>query len=397
MPQSAPLRIDTIAYLGGITALTAISIDIILPATAVIARDFGVREQLGALLIGSYFIAYALGQLFWGLFSDAFGRRTALILSLVGFIPASIACIFAPSFGFLVAMRMLQGLMGGTPVIARAMVRDITSGREAARMMAVLTAILTIATLIAPVIGSGLLVLFDWRAIFAALSLLGIGLQAYTLFKLEETAGQRRPERFRLSFLKSAGSKLLRMREFLLPMAVGSLTFGGYAAVLSVGAVVVETTYGVSPAAFGSIFAIAALFNFCGAMLARQLLKSMDLKQVALVAVVLIALAGISQLTIAFSTPSLIVFWAGVCLYVMAFGVILPTTIAAAMEPADEFPGFAASMMGAIQMSVGAGGALLATALFDGSHRAVSLTMGLFAIAATIAFFLGRLRPRSAP
>ncbi len=68
MTKSTLDRPDGILFLGGITALTAISIDIVLPATAVIARDFGVDEALGALLVGAYFLAFAVGQLFWGCF-----------------------------------------------------------------------------------------------------------------------------------------------------------------------------------------------------------------------------------------------------------------------------------------------------------------------------------------
>ena len=121
-------RTDTLIFMGGITALTAVSVDIILPTTGVVARYFDVDARYGAMLVGIYFIAYAIGQLFWGLFSDAFGRRFALILSLTGFTIASLACALAPTFQFLIAARFLQGLMGGAPIIARAMVRDVAEG-----------------------------------------------------------------------------------------------------------------------------------------------------------------------------------------------------------------------------------------------------------------------------
>ncbi len=375
-------RGDALIFFGGITALTAISIDIILPATGVIARAFGVKESLGALLVGSYFLAYAAGMMFWGLFSDAYGRRLALILSLIGFTASSLLCALAPSFEILILGRVLQGLTGGAPVIARAMVRDVTSGNEAARILTVLTAILTVATLIAPVLGSGLLVLFEWRAIFWALTLLGLIFLTYTVLVIKETGGERRPERFSWSFVSSSSRKLFSLPAYVVPTMFGSFAFAGYAAILSVGAVLTENVYDVSPQAFGSLFALAALANTCGALSARQMLKTVPLARITSMAVALLGLAAVVSLVSALTTPTLPLFWAVVCLYVFCFGMVYPTSVALALEPADEMPGFASSLMSTIQTAMGAGGAALATILFDGSHRAIPITMAIFGLLA---------------
>lgn len=383
-------RTDTMIFMGGITALTAVSVDIILPTTGVVARYFGVDPRYGAMLVGIYFIAYAIGQLFWGLFSDAFGRRFALILSLSGFTVASLACAIAPTFQILIAARFLQGLMGGAPIIARAMVRDVAEGAEAARMMTVLGAILTIATMFAPVLGSGLLVLFSWRAIFVSLSVLGLVFIAYTLWVLPETGGQRRPERFTFGFLAKAGRYLFTNNRFLVPMFAGGLTFGGYAGLMSVAAITTETVYGVSPEAFGALFAIVAMVNTGGALFAGQLLKRISLQQVGSIAISLLAVAAVVNLTMVAVSPSLQLFWLVISLYVLCFGIILPTSYAAAMEPAGEMPGFAASVMGAGTMVLGSVAAMIASSLYDGTHVAANLTMGLFGIGAVLVFVIGR-------
>lgn len=390
MSKTAFDRVDAMVFFGGITALTAISIDIILPATGIVAREFGLPEQMGAMLVGSYFIAYAIGQMFWGLFSDAFGRKRALILSLIGFTITSFACAFAPNFTVLVVMRALQGLTGGTPVIARAMVRDETSGTEAAKILTVLSAILTVATLIAPVLGSGLLVLFDWRAIFVALGLLGLAFLAYAIMAVEETSGERRPERFSIGFVAQSSRFLLKKSAFVVPMIMGGLSFGGYAAILSVGAVLVENSYAVSPEAFGSLFALAALSNTAGALWVRHLLKSHPLPRMVRLAVLMLGLAAIFSFLSALATPDLPMFWGVVCFYVLGFGMLYPTAVAMAMEPAGEMPGFAASLMGATQMGMGALGAVLATSIYDGSHRAIPITMCVFGIAAVMVMVAGR-------
>ncbi len=390
MSKSTFDRTDAMVFFGGITALSAVAVDIILPATGVVARDFGVDDAYGTLLVGVYLLAFAAGQLFWGLFSDAFGRRPALIISLVGFTLASVACALAPSFGFLIVMRALQGLTGGAPVIARAMVRDVSSGNDAAKTLAALTAILTIAILIAPVIGSGLLVIFDWRAIFWALAALGVLLLIYSVLFVEETALDRRPDRFSLSFVIPSAHTLMSMPAFLIPMIVGGLAFGGYAAMLSIGAVLTETQYGVTPEAFGSLFALAALSNTVGALGIRYLLKTIPVQRVFIMAVGLLGVCSLCATSLLMFSPSLAAFWGVVCLYVLGFGTVMPTSVALAMEPAGKMPGFAASLIGAIQMGIGAAGATLAAALFDDTHRAIPLTMALFGFAAVMLLIFGR-------
>lgn len=383
-------RTDTMIFLGGITALSAVSINVILPATGLVADYFGIDSRYGAMLVGVYFIAFAIGQLFWGVFSDAFGRRFALILSLCGFTAASLICAVAPSFEILIAARFVQGLMGGAPIIARAMVRDVAKGTEAARMMTFLGAVLTIATMFAPVISSGLLVLFAWRSIFVALTAVGLCFIAYTLWALPETGGARRPERFSFGFMARASRYLFTNSRFLIPMMAGSFTFGGYAATGAVGAIIAEKHYGVPPQAFGPLLALAALVNTAGALLAGQMLKKITLRQVGTIAISLLAIAAIANLTAAALSPSLQMFWGVICLYVLAFGIIFPTTYASAMEPAGEMPGFAASVMGAGTMVAGSLAAMLASTLFDGTHMAANLTMGLFGTGAVLTVVIGR-------
>ncbi|PRD43652.1 hypothetical protein C5748_10390 [Phyllobacterium phragmitis] len=388
-------RTDMLIYMGGITALAAVTVEVVLPATGVVARHFGKPAASGALLVGVYFLAYGIGQIFWGLYSDAFGRRRALLISLFGFSIASLACALAPSFELLLAARCAQGLMAGAPVIARAMVRDVSSGSEAARVLTMLGAILTMATLIAPVLGSGFLILFSWRAIFLALMALSLVFLAYTYFVLDPNFGRNRPERFSLKFLRKSARYLLWNRRFVVPAATGGLVFGGYASLGAVGAITAENRYGISPGAFGTLFTIAALANTAGALLAGQLLKRISLRKVGNLSVAILSGSVVLHLTLNQLSPNLQVFWISVCLYVLVFGMILPTSMASALEPAAEMPAFAASLYGACTMIAGFLGALMASRLYDGDHSAISYTMAFFGGGAVLVLILGRLLDRS--
>ncbi len=387
-------RFDFVLMLGGLSALTALTIDITAPATGVIARDLAVAENLGALIVGVYFLAYAVGQLFWGLLSDAYGRRKVLLASLAGFALASIGASLASDFWVLIGFRALQGLMAGAPVIARAIVRDIGSGEVAAKLLAVLMAVTAIAPLVAPILGSGLLVLFSWQAIFVFLAAMGLALFWLTFRIGEETARKTRPERLSFRFVFHAIGYLFRQRDFLVGMGISSLTFGGYASILSLGAVVVETEYGLSPAAFSTIFAIGALFILGGTVTVRMLVGPWGLRRIGVLAISVLALAATLQGVLFFLTPTLTIFWAAVCLYMLAFGLILPSAQAVAMEPAGEMPGFASSVLGSMLMVAGGIGASFAAMLYDGSHSAISGTMATFGALAVACLIAARLYDR---
>ena len=142
-----------VILLAALAAMNALSVEIILPAVVPISVDLSVGEKTAAMLIGAYFLAYAFGQMIWGLLSDAFGRKPMLLLGMTGFLLASIGAALAPDFNTLLAFRLAQGVLGASPIIANAIVRDLSSGTKAARTMSVLAATTGVAPLLAPVLG----------------------------------------------------------------------------------------------------------------------------------------------------------------------------------------------------------------------------------------------------
>ena len=384
-------RFDFIFLLGGLAALTALTIDITAPATGVIARDLVVAENLGSLIVGVYFLAYGVGQLFWGLLSDAYGRKKVLLISLALFAISSLGAAMATDFWVLIGFRAAQGLSAGAPVIARAIVRDIGSGVVVAKLLAVLMAVTAVAPMIAPIMGSGLLVLFSWRAIFVFLAVFSIVLLLLSAFNTKETVKETRPERFSIAFVLHAFGYLFRQRDFLVGMGISSLTFGGYASILSIGAVVVEKAYDLQPSAFGAIFAIGAVFILVGTLAIRFLVGPLGMRKIESLSVLVLGIAALIHVVLFVIVPSLTVFWGGVCIYMLAFGLILPIGQTLAMEPAGEMPGFASSVLGAMLMLAGAIGAIVASVLFDGSHTAVSGTMALFGALAVCCFLVARI------
>lgn len=224
------------------------------------------------------------------------------------------------------------------PVVARAMTRDFGTGPKTVQLLSLLMATISIGPLLAPVLGSALLVLFDWRANFVVLAVFGATCCALAMRALPETQRNPRPERFSFAFVLQASRTLLRERDYLMGGGVIILTFAGYGSVLGLGAVVAEQSYGVTPQAFGAIFFLAAASNALGSLSMRWFGARYSLDSIMAVAIcMLLGTVAIHTLFL-FISPALAPFWLGVCLYLLCFGTIMPTGTAIAMRPAGAMP-----------------------------------------------------------
>ena len=172
--------------LASLTGITALSIDMSLPAQPTLVRELAVGPDVAQLTLGLFLAGYACGQLMFGFLSDSLGRRRVLLGGLVIFTIAGAACAAAPSIGLLLAARIVQGFgAAAAPVIARAMVRDTQPAASAARMLSTIMAVLALAPMIAPILGSWLLAHLGWHAIFVTLALIGSGFTAMSALTLQ--------------------------------------------------------------------------------------------------------------------------------------------------------------------------------------------------------------------
>jgi DHA1 family bicyclomycin/chloramphenicol resistance-like MFS transporter len=334
-----------------LTALGPLSMDMYLPSLPDIAHVLGAPVARTQLTISSYLIGFAVGQMIYGPLSDRYGRRPVLLAAVALYLASTLACAAAQSVDLLIAARLLQGISGsGAIVLARAIVRDVYSGVQAARELSLMGSISATAPIVAPMIGGVLQAGFGWRANFICMSVGGLIALLVAGRLLPETLrpdNRASPLSF-FSMMRGYGA-VARHRGFLVYLGIITTTYAGLFAWVSGASVVLQGVYGLSAVAFGFTFALGAAGYMLGAMIATRLVVRLGLDRTIGVGVVVIAAGGLSlALAVATGVPGL---WlvAAMALYLAGVGLAMPQAMAGALTPFPDCAGTAASLMGLVQ------------------------------------------------
>ncbi|MEA2684038.1 MAG: transporter, family, multidrug resistance protein [Chloroflexota bacterium] len=386
--------------LGSVTAVGPIAVDAYLPAFPTLSRDFNADASSVQLTLTGLFAGLALGQVVAGPLSDALGRRRPLVFGLVAYVVASVACALAPSVGVLIVFRLLQGLGAATGVvIARAIVRDLFTGNDAARFFSLLVVVTAVSPIFAPLAGSLVLRLTSWRGIFAILAVVSAILVAAVLAWLHETLP---PERRRPGGLPDAlrsYRRLLSDRVFLGYALTFGVPFIGIFGYISGSSFVLQNLYGLSPQTYGLLFGMNGLGLVAASQVNRYLVgrvRPTRLLGAGLVGfsagtVVLIGGLMIGGLGVLAVVVPLAVLVASV-------GFVAPNATALALSGHPEMAGTGSAILGIMQFGLGAVAAPLIG--LAGTRTAMPMAIGFgFAAAGAVAAFalIARAAPAAGP
>ncbi|KIA74249.1 MFS-type transporter YdgK [Arthrobacter sp. MWB30] len=262
-----------ILLLGALTALGPFTIDLYLPAFPALESSFNVSEAAIQLTLAGTTVGFGLGQLVVGPFSDKVGRRLPLILATAVHIGSSLGAALATDIGMLSVFRVLMGIgAAGGGVVAMAMVRDLFHGYSMVRMFSRMSLVNGLAPILAPVIGSQLLLVFPWPGIFYFLACYGLLVIIASIFFIRETL----PAEQRGKSTVTVGQrykKVLTDRIFVGMVLVGSLNFGGLFAYLSASTFLFQKVYGFSPQEYGILFGINSLGIVAGVQISSRLIR----------------------------------------------------------------------------------------------------------------------------
>ena len=245
----------TALILGLLSAIGPFAIDMYLPALPSIGQDLGAENKIVQLSLLAFFISFALSQLVYGPLSDMWGRKAPLYLGIGLFAAASIGCALATNIETLIAFRFLQGIGGAAGmVIPRAIVRDMHTGVQAARLMSLLMLVFSISPILAPLTGSAVIEFYGWRGVFWAVTIASfIGLILLAT-QLRETRPKAHRAESSLGSAMAADGVLLRDRNFLTLAFIGGLGISSFLVYLANSPFVLIDHYGLTPTQYSLAF-----------------------------------------------------------------------------------------------------------------------------------------------
>jgi DHA1 family bicyclomycin/chloramphenicol resistance-like MFS transporter len=362
-----------VLLLGALTALPPLSIDASLPAFPATARAFTVAPGALGATLGAFMIAFALGQLIWGPLSDRYGRRPTILSGLALYACAGFACAFARDAPELIAARFAQGLTAcASTVGARAMIRDIfTERRSAAQMQGYVAAAMSVAPIVAPLLGAAILRVADWRAVYAMLAAAGGLLAALAYIGLGESAPRdalpaRNPFPGYARYLVTPRSVALSFVVF------GS--FAGQFAFISGSPFVLMDQFGLGIGWYATAFAGASAAFVVGTLSTARIGRGRAEMPERLLAIGTFAMPVVGAAVLgaySFGRTGPVAFVLAMGAYAFAAGMVMPNLFAIGMERAGAFAGIAAAVLGASQMAGGAVGSTLVGATGLVPSRAV--------------------------
>ena len=390
-PTLTPLLLALLALL---SAFTPLSIDMYLPALPVIAVDLHGTVGDIQLTLSSFMIAFGVGQIFYGPAGDRFGRRPVILSGIVIYIGTTVGCAFAGEAGQLVLLRFLEGLAAcGSVVLARTMVRDLAEREQAARAMSLIMACSSLAPMVAPLIGSQVLVLWGWRAIFWVLAGIGVVGLVFAALRLPETLKPDYRQPLHLGSVVSRFGELLKHRLFMGYALTSTFQFAALMSWLSGAPFAFIQGYGFSPRAFGLIFAAAiVLFTGCNLLNARfaPVFGSSKILRAAVIVPLVFGPAGLVLALIEKQTGAIGVwpFLLFIVPHVAMMALVVPNATAMALQRYPHMAGTASSLMGVLQYGIGSLFGVAVGQAFDGSM--VPLTAAL-AVAGILCFTSHRM------
>lgn len=360
-----------IALLTGLLTLPILSTDIYLPSLNEIGNFYHANTLQVQLTLTGYFFTFAIVQLIYGSLSDCFGRKPVCLLTLLIYSMVTLLCAFSTSIHMLIFLRCLQALGAGSAILTFAIIRDLYEGRQVAKIIAYMSAVVALSPIISPIIGSYIQSCLAWQWDFILLALIGLILLLLCYWILPETNRHigKTPFFFKQLFLDYR--RLLNDRNYMLHSLAAAFAFGALFAYVS-GFPYVLNLMGYSPLLFGWIFAVAAIGYVLGAFTNGKLVCFFGMNLMGRIGIMSLV-GGAIVMTLMCRLYPLNIITMVIPQIVCEFGIaiVISISVTKALQPIPHYAGAGSALLGFLRFLLAA----LSSYLTIRFHNATPLSL----------------------
>ncbi len=356
-----------------------VTTDLYLPTLPTLSTALHASMAATQLTLSALIISFGLGQLVCGPLADRFGRRPVLLAGLSLYAVASVLSALAPTIGWLIGWRVLQGAaMAAAVACGRSIVRDLFAPHEGARVMSRAFAGLGVIAMLCPLTGGILVQYVSWHAALLVLALFGAGTLAFVALRYEETVPQRNLQALRVATLWHNWRTVASNDTFRAWAALTSLSYGGLFIFLAGSSFIFIEVLGISRVSYGAIMASNSVAYISGTLLCRRLLVQRGLRRTVRLGAVFslgggLGLALLSLLGVQHVLAILVPQW----LFSVGHGIHQPCGQAGAVGPFPDKAGAAAALSGFLMTVTSFAVGLFLGASMNGTVFPLTLGIGV--------------------